>query len=179
MPTDFGDLEQKLKRVERYLTKDVYRIIGVEAVKWFKQSFVNEGFTDKSLKKWKDVKRRDSKSGWYGFKYGATAKRPGQQKRSKDSMTNFSKAATKRKVLSGETKELKNSIQYKVNAGSRKVIVFSDKVYAEIHNDGGKVKVFGKATAKMPQRQFMGKSEMLREKLEKIIQEDIYKIMNA
>lgn len=156
-------VRKKLKRLTSYLNRDVYEIVGTEAVNHFQDSFQKQGFTDKTFKPWKDVKRRTAGSHWYGFKYG--------------SKRNYSDAATKRPILSGETQELMNSIQYKVNRARKRVTISSNVPYGQIHNEGGRMKVFGKGSAKMPQRQFMGKSKVLENKIIKEIKSDISKIM--
>lgn len=46
------DVLRRLAAAERYFENDVPVVIGVEAVKHFKESFQDEGFTDSSLKKW-------------------------------------------------------------------------------------------------------------------------------
>jgi len=159
---DFSDITKRLERLEKYLSKDAPRIIGVEAVNHFKESFENEGFTDRGLKKWKDVKRRDSNSGWHGFQYGRK--------------NNFSQAATKRPILSGQTQELKESIKFKIRG--LKVTVSSSKKYSQIHNEGGNMKVFGKAKTKMPKRQFIGHSKKLEAAIHRRLRKDITKILS-
>lgn len=162
MPADFKDINTKIAKIKTYLGRSIFEVIGTESVKHFRESFRNQGFTDNNLSKWPDVKRRDPNSSWYGFKYG--------------NKRNFSDAATRRPILS-DTKELEESINYRVNTSARKVIVSSDKIYAKIHNEGGTVRVFGKASAKMPKRQFMGDSKALVRKLEKEIINDLNNIL--
>ncbi len=171
----FQNIIQKLDRVQQYLENDALDVIGIEAVNHFKDSFQKEGFTDTSLEKWKEVKRTDSASPWYGFKYKSTASRPGQNRKKEGGTTNYSDAATKRPILSGETQELLNA--FEVRKSSRSVTVFNTKIYAQIHNEGGAMKVFGKLGSKMPKRQFMGKSAVLKAKLEKEITRDILRIL--
>ena len=156
-------VRKKIEKLTKYLKQDVYEVVGTEAVNHFQESFQNEGFTDKTLKPWKEVKRRKAGSRWYGFKYG--------------SKRNYSDAATKRPILSGETQELMNSIQYKVNASRRRVTISSSVPYGKIHNEGGNIRVFGKGRAKMPQRQFIGKSKVLENKIIKEIKSDIRKLL--
>ncbi len=52
------DLQRKLKAAGEYLKNDLKKVIGVEAVSFYTKSFLDEGFTDHSLTKWKEVKRR-------------------------------------------------------------------------------------------------------------------------
>jgi glycine/serine hydroxymethyltransferase len=60
--SDISKIKAKLKRLERYVKKDMAHVIGMEAVNDFQESFRNQGFTDSSLKKWKEVKRRTPSS---------------------------------------------------------------------------------------------------------------------
>lgn len=58
---------ERMKEVQEFVASDdVKDILGVEAVNHFKESFTNEGFTDSSLEKWQDVKRRNANSSWHG-----------------------------------------------------------------------------------------------------------------
>ena len=165
-----------LKRIKKVIKKDAATIIGTEAVNHFTENFDNQSFDGK---KWKDVQRRDPSSSWYGFKYGAKtatpsnhAKRKGTKKpykaRKSNAVTNFSPTATKTPILSSQRSELENSITFQVK-GAKKVSIVSDKDYASIHNEGGNVKVFGKASAKIPERQFIGNSKRLEQKIKKAL----------
>ena len=171
----FQNINDKLSRIENYLHNQALDIIGIEAIKHFQDSFTNEGFTDTNIVKWDNVKRKDSASPWYGFKYGGTGARPGVKRRKQNSITNNSDAATQRPILSGETQELINAFEYEKKGTS--VTIYNTKPYAQIHNEGGTMKVFNKRTAKMPQRQFMGRSAVLRAHLRKEIMSDILKIL--
>lgn len=139
-------------RATRYIRQDVRRIIGVEAVRHFKKSFHDEGFTDKALVKWKDVKRR-------------TSPRKSQ----------VGKASSKRKILTGETGDLGDSLDW--TASGQGVVISSDVPYAQVHNDGlraGRGKGF-----KMPKRQFVGKSEVLVNKIASIIEPELRRILTS
>lgn len=95
----------KLKAAQQYIREDVPEVIGTEAVKHFKQNFVNEGFD--------------------GDKWAAR------------------KSAVKlpRKVLTGQGSgdHLGDSIDYRVSGST--ITIFTDKVYAQIHNEGGTITV--------------------------------------
>jgi len=171
---DFKKWDQKLERLRRYFEDEVQQRIGVESVNHFKESFENQGFTDRSLQKWEEVERRKPESPWYGFKYKGTAQRPGRRSRGRG-YTNYSPAATKRPILSGETQNLMSGIRWRANG--RSVEVTASTPYAQVINEGGTIKVFGKGTAKMPQRQFMGKSSALNKKIEQKIIKDLKRIM--
>lgn len=153
-------MDKKMDALERYVRTTLPTIIGVEAVNHFKESFVKEGFTDKNLSKWEQVKRRENTSPWYGYQYGKKG---------------ISNAATTRKVLTGVTGDLQNSIQWKlINRGVR---VFAATPYAKIQNEGGTIKVFGKASAVLPARKFMGDSHVLRKRIVDELIKDFKRIM--
>jgi phage gpG-like protein len=171
----FDKIISKLNKVERFIQNEALDIIGQEAINHFQDSFQKQGFTDGTLQKWEDVKRRDANSSWHGFKYGSTNIRPGAKRRKEGSVTNYSDAATKRPILSGETQELLNAFEYQKQGN--KVTVFNTKAYAQIHNEGGTVKVFNKYSKTMPKRQFMGKSAVLKRNLEAMLTKEIIKLL--
>lgn len=51
-------IREKLDEIRRYREQELPDIIGTEAVNHFRESFANEGFTDETTTKWKDVKQR-------------------------------------------------------------------------------------------------------------------------
>lgn len=172
---DFSQIHKKLKDLEKYLSNDLPKKIGIEAVNHFKKSFQDQGFTDKSLEKWDDVKRRDASSSWYGFQYRAKSSRPGSTRRKEGSTTNYSPAATKRPILTGETGQLKDSIDWL--AVGRRIEITASTAYSKIQNEGGDIKVFGKASGQITVRKFMGDSEALRQRINKIIENDLNMIL--
>jgi phage gpG-like protein len=121
---------------------DIPDIVGVEAVNHYKEGFQNEGFTDKSLDRWKEVKRR------MGQGKGADATR---------------------KILTGRTGLLAESIEYTTEPG--RVVVSANPLnvgagtnYASVHNFG--VTDAGRArNTTIPKRQFVGESEVLNRKI--------------
>lgn len=149
-------LKQQMHEIEKFAQgANIKDIVGIEAVNHFKNSFKNEGFTDEILNPWKDVKRRDENSKWFGHS-GQTSK--------------FSKARTKAKILKGETDELKEAITFKYI--ERGVRVSNDKEYAAVHQFGLPAKIYGKKTFTMTARPFIGKSKVLMKNInEKIIKE--------
>lgn len=172
---DFSKIQAKIRRLDDYLQNEAPIIIGTEAVNHFKESFENQGFTDQTLEKWQEVKRREPSSSWYGFKYGSKTTRPGKTQRGSGGTTNYSPAATIRPILSGETQELMNSIRFqKIPYGAR---ITAGTPYAKLMNEGGPMKVFGKGGAKMPKRQFMGKSEVLIKRISEQLLRDIKNIL--
>lgn len=95
-------------------------------------------------------------------------------------------AAGTRHTLTGDTGDLGRSLSYKVSGN--KINISSDKPYAKIHNEGGRVRALQnvrphkrtingkthnvkansrKLDFQMPKRQFVGNSSSLKNKLEK------------
>lgn len=141
------DVRKQVEQATRYLRGPVYTNIGVEAVRHFKQSFHDEGFSDKSEKDmtWDEVKRTKK-----------------EKKNAYDD----------RKILTGETGELGSSISYQ-RAG-RGIVITSPKVYAQVHNEGGHA---GRGAGfTMKKRQFIGPSEILDNKIQKKIEKRLNKI---
>lgn len=151
----------KLQDLQQFVYgNDVKDIMGVEAVNHFKESFDNEGFTDEMLNPWKDVKRRDPDSSWYGHS-GQTGK--------------FSAERTQAKILTGETGELRNAIEYKYLPNG--VRISNEKPYAAVHQYGLPAKIYGKKSFVMTPRPFIGKSKVLIKKIEKSIKQQFINIL--
>ncbi len=169
---DFSEINRELNRIANFVNREAKEIIAKEAVDFFTERFDEQ--KDVHGKPWKEVKRRDSTSVWYGFQYGAKQKKPANhpsrwkakrpyKRRKPNPITNFAKVATKTPILSSQRSELENSIQYKIVGN--KIVIFSDLPYAKVHNDGGKIKVFGKKTVTLPKRQFIGRSDELERRI--------------
>lgn len=168
------ELIRKLQAIQHYVDNDVPVVIGVEAINHFKESFVNEGFTNQSLDKW------------------------APRKTNRTSSTNSQPILTK----SGE---LADSIDYRVEGSL--LVIYSDKKYAQIHNEGGVIvvtnnmrsyfwsqyylaKEAGDTTLmeqfksmalakeiKIEQRQFIGESEVLNKRIADKILRDLTNIL--
>lgn len=181
-------LKQIEKQVLKYIQKDLPRIAGKMAVDEFRGNFYRQGFRNNGITRWKDVKRRDKNSPWYGFQYKGEKRtfvrfvrdrRTGKTRRSKtQKKLNYSAAATQRDILIGPGANLMNSISVQHILYDRLVVVGSDLPYAGVHNEGGYIKVFGKATKKLPKRQFIGESAELMSDLQKKYLADIDKIVD-
>lgn len=154
---------ERIEKIKQFTQgNDIKDIIGTEAVNHYKESFQNEGFTDETLNPWKDVKRRDPKSPWYGHS-GQTGK--------------FSAARTTAKVLTGETRELQNSITYeRIPGGAR---IKSDKPYAAVHQFGGLAKIYGKKSFNMTPRPFIGKSAVMVRKINDKIKKEFARLLKG
>lgn len=125
-------LAKQTKEVQHAINSQLPLRIGKKAADLFAENFQNEGFADAGTKPWKEVKRRQNPK-----VKGANASR---------------------KILTGRTGDLGRSIKYELSAQGE-VTIYSDIVYADVHNEGlraGRGKGFT-----MPQRQFMGDSKEL------------------
>lgn len=168
--SNFQKSIQLTEQLIKYVSHSVPTIMGVEAVNHYKDSFQDQGYTDRSLEKWPEVKRRQE-GRWKGFQYGSTVRKAGTKQRKAGAITNYSPAAEQRPILSGNTLELMNGIKWEKTASG--IRVYASAAYAKIHNQGGPISIFGKKSGTMPKRQFMGKSEVLRNRIRTIIFNDI------
>jgi phage gpG-like protein len=142
------DLANQARLVQKLATGDLQRIIGVEGLNHFQASWQKQGWEDQGVRKWESRKEPLKK-----FK-----KKGGQLASYKKWRAKNAKRAI---LISHRTDtaggHLKDSISYRI-AGTR-VIFYTDKPYARVHNEGGKA---GRGSGfVMKQRQFMGKSYRL------------------
>lgn len=146
------DLKKAFNELQQFMDTDFPDIIGIEAVNHYQESFVKEGFDDKGIDKWKP---RDVEANPAKYSKRARAQSAG------------------RAILTGlGGGELHKSVGYK--PGNRRVVVFSDKVYAQVHNEGGKA---GRGAGFiMPKRKFIGASVNLDRKIEKKVRRSLDKI---
>ena len=176
------------KRVKIFIREDLPKIAGKMAEDEFRENFQRQGFRNNGITPWKDVKRRDSKSAWYGFQYKGERrtsiairknKRTGKYARSKKQRKlNFSLAATERRILVGPGSNLMNSIRVR-EATSSRVVIGSDLPYSEVHNEGGYIRIFGKKKVKLSKRQFIGESRELMNELEQKLLLNIDRIVDS
>ena len=151
-PQEFSEHQQAIiKEIENFFDHKLPDIVGMEAINHFKDNFEVEGFVNKNKEPWKEVKRR------------------------MDPRVRGARAA--RKILTGDTGELKESISFEKPAPGQ-VLIFSDKPYASAHNDGTETAGRGHTTT-IPQRRFIGESEALNEKIKSIIEEGIDRILKS
>ncbi|HMM16298.1 MAG TPA: phage virion morphogenesis protein [Petrimonas sp.] len=154
---------EKMQKIREFTNGDAIKdILGVEAVNHYKQSFAEEGFTDEVLNPWKDVKRRDPQSKWYGHS--------GQ-------LGKFSNSRTTAKILTGETRELQNAIAFRRIANGVRIV--NDKPYASVHQYGGRAKIYGKKEFQMTPRPFMGKSVVLVRNINAKIKREMIRILKT
>ena len=149
---NFLDSMKKQQKKFQQNLKRARNMAGNMAVRHFKESFRNEGFTDTALEKWTEVQRRIP--GTLAYETATGAARTRGILRGKGIMVNSIK------VL--------QSSEYKV------VIGVAGVPYAPYHNDGAKWtqrKLFGRELkepkqVEIPQRQFIGNSQTLEQKIE-------------
>ncbi len=108
MNNDPADFTFRVSKVRQFLQRDAKRIARIEGVRHFKQSFQDEGFTDKALDKWLDI----------------TPKRKDQKRRGNGSLP----------PILTDTGDLGRSVTG--TETSQGVVFSSDKVYAQRHNEG-------------------------------------------
>lgn len=150
----------------KYIRSDAPRIVGKMGVDHFKENFDKEGFVNNGLHPW-----------------------PAR------------KVETGRKILTGESRELQDSIDYKADLG--KTSWGTDVVYGPVHNRGGRTKAHvikprsrkalkfmtkngnlvrrrvNHPGSTIPQRQFIGHSKELIDKLGQRIERDIANILSG
>jgi phage gpG-like protein len=145
-PEEFKiELKSMREKLAQAINSDLPIRIGKRSADFFKENFQKEGFVDGGLNRWKEVKRRLD--------------------------PNTKGAARTRKILTGKTGDLGRSIRYET--GNAQVSVFSELIYAAVHNEGlraGRGKGFI-----MPKRQFIGDSR----ELDDIINKEIDNSLNS
>lgn len=144
-------LRQVQTHLEQYLRTNAPDVVGTEAVNFFNDSFHNEGFTDRTLKKWDDVKRRVNA-------------RDGDRK-----------AHTRYKILSSHRNNLSESLTYKKQNNS--ATITTDVPYADAHNQGTN-RAGRNQNVKIPRRQFVGPSHKLNQTIVKELSKDIKNIFS-
>lgn len=135
-------IRRKRLELDRMANNELPVVIGKTSVDVFKKNFHNQAWGQTP---WQEVQRRT----------GGTAEYKRNAKRNP--------ARTTRKILTGDTGDLGRSIQYKTEPG--KAIVYSDLVYAPVHNWG--LRAGRGAGFTMPQRQFIGSTPELIQEIDK------------
>lgn len=148
-------LQQHAREIEDAVNNDLPIVMGKTAVDFYKENFQNESFTDESPKPWQEVKRRLNPR-----TTGARASRP---------------------ILTGDTGDLGESIEYR-NAANGQVSIVAEAFskngfnYAPVHNNG--VRDAGRArNTVIPQRQYIAPSRILDELIQIEINRKINRII--
>ena len=161
------DFSKMAGEIKAQINKKLPILVGQMHVDGFKDSFDKQGFNDDGAAQWQEVKRRIPGNNWYGFQYGASSK----------GKKNFSASATTRSILLGfGSVGLRESIFLK-QASRGRIVIASPLPYAQLHNEGGTMRIFGKTSGTMPKRQFMGNSSKLNRRAKLIITKRINNIM--
>jgi phage gpG-like protein len=157
MAKKINELSGDLMRISQFVKSSVPdilpRIVAVEGKNHFEESWQNQGFTDKNLVKWQ--KRQFNQK-----KLRKDRQRTAAYRRFQDKDRGRAILVSHQTDTKGT--HLKDSIR--VESDKKKVEFSTDKAYAEVHNEGGR-SGRGKGFI-MPQRQFMGPSEVLDKKIE-------------
>ncbi len=140
------DMKRQAKAVASAIKKDAPRIIGVEGKNFFKASWRKQGWEDQGLNKWKPRKAPPKTT-----KSGKPSKAYINWKRKNNRPILYSHASDRKGI------HLKDSIR--TIPGIGRVTFATDKVYAQVHNEGGRA---GRGKGfRMPKRQYMGRSRAL------------------
>lgn len=152
---DFAGLKVQFKNA----CKTILLKSGNAISEMIKENFLNEGFFGQH---WEKVQRRQTRTIIVKTKNGEKEK----------TIPPAKGAAGKRRILTGDTGNLRRSIRYKVTDNT--LIIYSDVVYAKIHNEGG---MAGRGlNVKIPKRQFIGPHPQLDKKIKSIIENELKKI---
>lgn len=141
-----SDMKQQSREIARAIQKDLPRIVAVEGINFFQSSWRKQGFEDNGVQKWK-ARKSPPKVTPTGKVSGAYLR--WKQKNNRPILYSHS---TDRKGT-----HLKDSVR--AIQGISRVTFATDKVYAQVHNEGGRAGR-GKGFI-MPKRQFMGHSRAL------------------
>lgn len=155
------DMKKQAQELQEFLANDALDIIEVEGLNHIEEAFDNEGFTDKTLKKWQPRKTRD--------KRGNDITRYKTNRRGKKGDLNqYGRRNKGRAILTGHNTggdKLRHS--YRADKVKDGVTFHTDKDYAERHNEG---------KDGMPERKHIGESEALDNKVIQKIDKHIDKI---
>ncbi len=166
-------LIQNLRKAEKFIVHDLPRIAKIEGLNHFEESWDNQGFTDKNLKKWQP---RKPPANYWNKRTRKYKKGTSQRLKKNKTRAKWERKNKGRNILIShrtETKggHLKDSLTADISGFS--ITFGSDKPYAGIHNTGGKA---GRGLkAEIPQRQFLGYSEILMKKIEKEVEKELKK----
>lgn len=145
-----GSFKFKLtKRLFKAQKRSLPIVLGNLAKNFFLEAFRKGGFTDVGFKRWRQRRKRLGR--------GRTS-------------PTLKEAATL-----VQTGRLKRSIRVRP-ATFKLTRIFTNVVYAAIHNFGLQGLAFDKAPFKMPEREFIGNSRVLERKLERRIFKEVNKV---
>lgn len=154
--------EALISAFQKFLQEDALRIVETEALNHFQNSFVYQGFTDKSLVKWpaRKIPRRNGKP--------ITGKTLEKWKAKNQGRALLISHA-------GDTKGTHMAHSIVAEQAPGKVTILVDKPYARVHNDG--LRAGRPPGFTMPQRRFIGPSEKLEQKIQAKFEKEIDKLI--
>lgn len=158
-----GPTSAFISAFQKFVQEDALRIVETEALNHFQNSFVYQGFTDKSLVKWPARKIPRRKNG----------KQITGKTLEKWKAKNEGRALLISHASDTKGTHMANSIVSELAPG--KVTIIIDKPYAQVHNDGLRAGLPPGFT--MPQRQFIGPSEKLEQKIQAKFEKEIDKLI--
>lgn len=161
-----GDLREMTSKIIEKVRQILPAIVSIEGLRHFEQSWDNQGFTDKSLKKWKNRKAPKHSTRKDGTE-NAASKRWNQK--------NIGRAILISNQSDTKGTHLKDSLREEHT--EREVIFSTDKVYAQVHNEGGH-SGRGKGFT-MVKREFMGPSQALDKKIQDKLTKEITKYLDT
>lgn len=156
------ELQKLLNRAAKELPEKTLRIIGVEGKNFIAKNFKDEGFNDVGLEKWEKRKTED-KRGRDITRY--------RTNRKAGNLNRYGSKIKDRAILVGYNTggdKLKNSFKYRISLGSKQVVFYTYKAYAQRHNEG---------LEGMPKRQYMGKSVYYNNQIIKKLKKELDQIL--
>lgn len=158
-----GPTSAFISAFQKFVQEDALRIVETEALNHFQNSFVYQGYTDKSLVKWPARKIPCRKNG----------KQITGKTLEKWKAKNEGRALLISHASDTKGTHMANSIVSELAPG--KVTIIVDKPYAQVHNDG--LRAGRPPGFTMPQRQFIGPSEKLEQKIQAKFEKEIDKLI--
>lgn len=161
-----GDLSEVTKIIVDHIRQVMPKVISVEGLTHFEESFDNQGYTDKNLTKWKRRKFNQKRTTKKGVESAA--------------FRHFKRKDAGRAILVShqtDTKgpHLKDTLRTKTT--DTQVIFATNKEYAQVHNEGGRA---GRGRGFiMERRQFMGPSEELNKKINQKLEREINRLLKS
>lgn len=132
--------------------QQIPKYVKIMALEFYHNSFQNQGFTDASFQPWR-TRKGEKRAVYFGRRIKLRGKKDGRANRAI-----LEKDGTLRRSLNGKV------------SGST-VFIFTDSPYATVHNEGGRA---GRNhSARIPKRQFMGRSRMLDADIQRMIQKEV------
>jgi phage gpG-like protein len=147
-----NDLHHAEAKGAKLFQGTMQRIVKTEALNLFEESWDTQGFNDAGVSKWKKRKEPSQK-----FKKNGKERKGFKKWKAKDKGRAI--LVSHRSDTKGG--HLKDSLRGEISG--LRVFIYTDKKYAQIHNEGGRA---GRnKNARIPQRKFMGSSRTLDERI--------------